>query len=166
MVFKWAWEMSTNTVRIKKADRNSWKSELYWWNGASWPLFRWRHCWCQSVMSCGWRWVDDDVPWFVVTISTVTATNIYPCGHKSSAVLSFAFLSAPGHSFTSEDTVTSDTMSFKDILTLSYLGLGVFPAEQVDLSCCASLAWRQGSPFPNRTCAGHAGWWQIHNFIF
>lgn len=69
-----------------------------------------------SVTSCGWRWVDEDVPWFVVTLPIVSATNMpMCCGHKCSAVLPFAFLSAPGHSVTSEDTVTPATMSFKDI---------------------------------------------------
>lgn len=67
--------------------------------------------------------MGEDVPWFVVTIPMVNFYQHVPmcCGHKCSAVLPFAFLSAPGLSFTPEDTVTPATMSSKDIVTLNYL---------------------------------------------
>lgn len=44
------------------------------------------------------------------------------CAHVLwTQVLPFAFLSAPGLLFTSEDTVTPATMSSKDSVTLNYL---------------------------------------------
>lgn len=89
------------------------------------------------------------------------------CGHKCSAVLPFAFLSAPGCSFTPEDTVIPATMSFKDILTLNYLERAWCLPSWAGWSLLLWLSsTKTRSPFSNSICAGHAGWWQIHNFIF
>lgn len=63
-------------------------------------------------------------------------------------------LNDAAHSHSSEDTVTHATTNFKDtLICITSKGFGIFPAEQVHLYCCNSLAWRPGSPF---ICAGHA----------